>query len=335
MLKIEKMTFDDFLKEWNSNCPTLTIQTSGSTGKPKKIIVEKARMLASARMTCDTLNLKKGDTALLCMPLEYIAGKMMAIRSIEREMTLISIPPCSNPLRHFIGTTQKIDFAAFVPLQIAKILENEDEKQLLAKIGTVLIGGGTIDKHIEAELKNFPTHIYSTYGMTETLSHIALRRISGESASQWYTPRPQVHVELSKENTLIITAPHLSITLLKTNDIAELNEKGEFRILGRTDNTINTGGIKIQIEDIEHLLHQTGLTDFLITSTLDKTYGETIVLLTISRSTAKIKSAIATLPKYWRPKHIIEIQEIPLTETGKPNRSKAKIIANELIKSLL
>jgi phenylacetate-coenzyme A ligase PaaK-like adenylate-forming protein len=115
MLKIEKMTFDDFLKEWNSNCPTLTIQTSGSTGKPKKIIVEKAQMLASARMTCDTLNLKKGDTALLCMPLEYIAGKMMAIRSIEREMNLISIPPCSNPLRHFIGTTQKIDFAAFVP----------------------------------------------------------------------------------------------------------------------------------------------------------------------------------------------------------------------------
>ena len=113
MLKIEKMTFDDFLKEWNSNYPTLTIQTSGSTGKPKKII-----------MTCDTLNLKKGDTALLCMPLEYIAGKMMAIRSIEREMNLISIPPCSNPLRHFIGTTQKIDFAAFVPLQIAKILES-------------------------------------------------------------------------------------------------------------------------------------------------------------------------------------------------------------------
>ena len=335
MLKFEKMTFDDFLKEWNSNCPTLTIQTSGSTGKPKRIIVEKARMLASARMTCDTLNLKKGDTALLCMPLEYIAGKMMAIRSIEREMKLICIPPCSNPLRPLIGPAEHIDFAAFVPLQIAKILEHEEEKSLLAQIGTVLIGGGTIDKHIEDELKNFPNQIYATYGMTETLSHIALRHISGESASPWYTPMPQVHVELSEEHTLIITAQHLSITSLKTNDIAELNDKGQFRILGRIDNIINTGGIKIQIEDIENLLQKTELTDFLITSVPDKTFGEAIVLLTLPQSTNKIESAITTLPKYWKPKHIIEIQEIPLTETGKPNRAKAKIIANELIKSRL
>lgn len=335
MLKFEKMTFDDFLKEWNSSCPTLTIQTSGSTGEPKKIIVEKAQMLASARMTCDTLNLKKGDTALLCMPIEYIAGKMMIIRSIERCMNLLCIPPCSNPLRQFIGSKQQIDFAAFVPLQIAKILEHEEEKHLLAKIGIILIGGGTIDKHIEDELKNFPNQIYATYGMTETLSHIALRRISGESASQWYTPMPQVYVKLSEDHTLIITAPHLSITSLQTNDIAELNDKGQFRILGRIDNTINTGGIKIQIEDLENLLHRTGLTDFMITSISDKTFGEAIVLLTLAQSTARIEAAIATLPKYWKPKHIIEIQDIPLTETGKPNRAEAKRIANKLINKRL
>lgn len=327
------MTLEEFMREWNNGCSTLCIQTSGSTGVPKKITVEKQRMLASARMTCNMLNLKKGDTALLCMPLDYIAGKMMAVRSIEREMELLCVTPNSHPLQSFAGTGQKIDLAAFVPLQIAKTLEIEEEKNVLSAIKHVLIGGGAIDEQIEEALKTFPNNIYSTYGMTETLSHIALRRISGAEASLWYTPMPQVSIELSPAQTLIITAPHLSPEPLETNDIAEINERGQFRILGRRDNTINTGGIKVQIENIEEKLHQAGLKDIQITAVPDSTFGEAIVMLTATETTESFKRAINTLPPYWKPKHILKLNSLPLTETGKPNRAEARAIAQKLIYS--
>lgn len=325
------MTLDDFLREWNSDSPTLHVHTSGSTGKPKEMWVEKQRMLASARMTCDMLGLKQGDTALLCMPLDYIAGKMMVVRSIERGMQLIDVEPSSHPLRTLVGTKQKIDFAAFVPLQVIKTLENEQETEVFRHIKNVLIGGGSIDEQLEATLKEFPNHIYSTYGMTETLSHIALRPISGKEASLWYTPCPNVSIGISEEGTLTITAPSLIAETLITNDIAELNTKGLFRILGRKDNTINTGGIKVQIEEIECQLNLLKLTNCQITTVPDSVFGEAIVLLISEHCNADINSAIAALPKYWKPRHIIRVSQLPFTETGKPNRAVAKALASQML----
>lgn len=348
------MTLDEFIAEWNNDSATLTVHTSGSTGKPKDIIVEKARMLSSARMTCDTLHLKKDDTALLCMPLDYIAGKMMVVRSLERGLKLICVDPCSHPLRYFAdknaavsngamiaeGEDSHIDFAAFVPLQVAKTLEDMEETEVFRNIKNVIIGGGFIDDELEGKLKTMPNNIFSTYGMTETLSHIALRRINGEDSGLWYTPMNNVSVSLSADSCLIINAPHLSDTQIITNDIAEINAKGQFRIIGRKDNTINTGGIKVQIEEVERRLLLEGMSDFMITSVKDSIFGECITLLVQSHTTeghvqnadadTSVKNAISTLPKYWQPKHIIYVDSLPKTGNGKPDRKKAKEMANSL-----
>lgn len=326
------MTLDEFYSEWNNGSSTLTVHTSGSTGKPKDIVIEKAKMLASARMTCDALHLAKGDTALLCMPLDYIAGKMMVVRSIERELNLISVEPSSHPLKAFAGSGTHIHFTALVPLQVTRILEDDDERAMLESIDNVIIGGGAIDEELEEKLKSFHNNIFSTYGMTETLSHIALRRISGSESSLWYTPMNGVGIYLTDDNCLTISAPHLCDTPVITNDIAEISLQGQFRIIGRKDNTINTGGVKVQTEEMEDALRKEGVKDFMVTSVKDAVFGEAITLLLEGREAddATMK-AIAKLPKYCQPKHIITVSHLPLTETGKPNRAKAKeMAANEL-----
>lgn len=325
------MTLQEFLTEWNNGQEHLHVHTSGSTGVPKDIVVEKKRMLASATMTCDALGLKPGDNALLCMPLDYIAGKMMVVRSIERQLNLIDIAPSSHPLKTFTEGGQHIHFAAFVPLQVVKTLENKEERRVFESIDNVIIGGGAIDDNLERVLAEMPNNVYSTYGMTETLSHIALRRISGKNASLWYTPMPGVCVSLADDSCLTISAPTVCSDILRTNDIAEINDEGRFRIIGRKDNTINTGGVKVQIEEVERLLRNEGIGNVLITSAPDTMYGEIIVLLAdnnyYTNNSENIEKAITTLPRYWRPKRIVTADELPMTETGKPDRAKAKTLA--------
>ena len=234
-----------FLQEWHNDDPTVWVHTSGSTGTPKPLLVEKERMKASARLTCQFLGLKKGDTALLCMPLQYIAGKMVVVRSQVAELRLIPVAPCGHPLKDL----QEVPtFAAMIPMQVYNSLQVPEEKHILKHIKHLIIGGGAIDNTLSNELKDFPNQVWSTYGMTETLSHIALRCLNGKEASDWYTPFDSVRIRLSEENTLIIHAPNVCSEELITNDIAEINEEGKFRILGRKDNTINSGGVKIQIE---------------------------------------------------------------------------------------
>lgn len=324
------MTLSDFLAEWHSPSPTLHVHTSGSTGTPKDITVEKSRMLASARMTCDFLRLKPGNTALLCMPLDYIAGKMMVVRSIERGLTLISTPPSSHPLDDVSvksDTHHHIDFAAFVPMQVIKSLSHP----LLKEIGNIIIGGGAIDAALEEQLRSFPNNIYSSYGMTETLSHIALRRLSGSEASLWYTPLTGVTLSLNAENCLVIDAPHVCPTTLTTNDIAEIRPDGTFRILGRKDNVINSGGVKIQAEEVERQLAPFNV---LVTSVPDPLLGEAVTLLvpdnTPSETLLSLRTAISALPKYWQPKHTLLVPSLPTTETGKPKRDAAKEMAKSL-----
>ena len=241
------MSLEEFLSEWNNDSLFVHVQTSGSTGAPKPVLAEKRRMLASARITNDFLGLREGDAALLCMSLDYIAGKMMVVRSIERGLKLITVEPSGHPLNHSQLATDdcQIDFAAMVPLQVYNTLQVPEERKRLLQIRHLIIGGGAIDEALGAELKNFPNAVWSTYGMTETLSHIALRRLSGPEASDWYIPFPSVKVSLSDDGCLVIDAPEVCPGRLVTNDIAEISPQG-FRILGRKDNVICSGGIKIQ-----------------------------------------------------------------------------------------
>lgn len=322
------MTLADFLQDWNSQSDTVAVRTSGSTGTPKTLLVEKRRMLASARMTCDFLNLKAGDSALLCMSLDYIGAKMMVVRAVERNLRLIEVEPTGHPLAN---VTVDIDFAAMVPLQVYNSLQVPDERQKLMKIKHLIIGGGAIDKKMQEELRTFPNAVWSTYGMTETLSHIALRRISGPEATDWYTPLAGVKIGLTENQCLTICAPHLTPNTLITNDIAELNSAGGFRILGRADNVINSGGVKIQIEEVERRLLDYGIDNVAVSCCADEKFGQAVVFVTTRNTNDEaLNNAISLLPKYWQPKRIVKIDAIPMAGNGKIARNEVRRIAERL-----
>ena len=176
------MTLDEFVSDWQSDSPTLLVHTSGSTGKPKPMLVEKRRMEASARITCGFLGLRAGDTALLCMPLDFIAGKMVVVRSLVWGLRLVAVEPSGHPLK---GLTESPTFAAMVPMQVYNSLKVEEERRLLRDIKHLIIGGGAVNSDMAEELRGFPNAVWSTYGMTESRSHVAVRRLSGAEASEW------------------------------------------------------------------------------------------------------------------------------------------------------
>ena len=329
-----------FIDEWNNDSAYVEVKTSGSTGEPKRMLVEKRRMLNSARITCDFLGLKPGDTALLCMSTDYIAGKMMVVRSIERGLKLIEVEPCGHPLdiKHLtlnIKHSQfsifnfQFDFAAMVPMQVYNSLQVPEEKERLMAIRHLIIGGGAIDEAMEAELRTFPHAVWSTYGMTETLSHIALRRISGPEASEWYMPFPTVKLSTTDEGCLVIDAPEVCAQTLTTNDIVELKSDGRFRIRGRKDNVICSGGIKIQIEEVEQILKKYMRVPYIISKRKDEKFGEIVVLLTEGDTAEAQTICEQVLPKYHQPKVYLRVNQIPLTETGKPARKRAEELAKK------
>jgi len=322
------MTLDEFLEEWNNPSPDVHVQTSGSTGAPKPMLVEKRRMLASARITCDFLGLRSGDTALLCMSLDYIAGKMMVVRSIERGLKLISVEPSGHPL----SNVESVDFAAMVPMQVYNSLQVPEERERLMRIRHLIIGGGAIDDQMAAELRTFPNAVWSTYGMTETLSHIALRRISGPDASEWYTPFPSVRVTHNDEDCLVINAPEVCEKPLITNDIVEFSsDHSKFRIIGRRDNVICSGGIKIQIEEVERHLRPHLHVPYLLTKRHDPKFGEVAVLLTEGSVEEAREVCQRMLSKYHQPRYYLHVARIPLTETGKPARQEAIRLAETVL----
>lgn len=341
------MTLEEFLAEWHNDRPTVMVHTSGSTGKPKPMLVEKCRMEASARITCNFLGLHEGDTALLCLPLDYIAGKMMVVRALTCGLQLVSVEPSGHPLPTLlserVGNETPLDFAAMVPLQVWNSLKAPEERERLKSIRHLIIGGGAIDDALAEELKDFPHAVWSTYGMTETLSHVALRRLNGPDASEWYTPFDGVDVSLNENNCLVINAPMVHEGQLVTNDIAcvqtllpsemvgdEAKRSVRFRILGRKDNVICSGGLKIQIEEVERLLRPHLSVAFLITRANDEKFGEAVVLLTEGPVDEAAAVCRRVLPKFWQPRRILQVPRIPMTETGKPARAEAERLAANL-----
>ena len=356
------MTLEEFLQEWNNDSEKVLVHTSGSTGKPKPIWVEKRRMEASARITCDFLGLKEGDTALLCMSLDYIAGKMMVVRSLVRNLKLIVVEPTGHPLADATplqlprggefcsgffspprGSWRGVGwlaFAAMVPMQVYNSLQVPEERERLKQIKHLIIGGGAIDEAMASELKDFPNYVWSTYGMTETLSHIALRRLNGVDASDWYTPFAQVQISQNEDGCLVIDAPEVCAERLVTNDIVEISEAG-FRIIGRKDNVICSGGIKIQAEEVERALKPYLHVPFMITKRKDSKFGEVVVMMIEDRGERRedreerdsLKTRLQRLcrehlPKYWQPRDVVFVEKIPMTETGKPARRQAEELLN-------
>lgn len=318
-----------FLEKWFDASPVITVHTSGSTGTPKELVVRKDRMMQSARLTCEFLNLQAGDTALLCMNLRYIGAMMVVVRSLVAGLNLIVRPASGHPLSDI---EEPLRFVAMVPLQVYNTLRVPEEKARLEQTDILIIGGGAVDDSLEAEISVLPTAVYSTYGMTETLSHIALRRLNGETASKHYYPFPSVELSLSAESTLVIKAPLICGEVLQTNDIACIYPDGSFTIAGRKDNVINSGGIKIQAEEMEERLRPFIPVPFVVTSVPDPRLGQALTLLIAGQvDVRELESKLQTvLDAYHRPRHIFMTESIPQTENGKTDRAGCRILARQM-----
>jgi O-succinylbenzoic acid--CoA ligase len=234
-----------FLTAWLGGEEFFRQQTSGSTGQPKRIALSRKQLVASAQRTMSQLPVRKNDTALVCLDTRYIAGKMMLVRALTHNLRIVAAEPSANPLSRL---AEKVDFVAVVPYQMSRMLsESLYEAQ---HINTILIGGGPVTGQIASALRNLPNAVYATYGMTETASNIALQRLSGPHPDKAFRLLPGIKVYSNKQGCLVIDVPELAEPVV-TNDVAELYADGTFRIIGRIDNVINSGGIKIFPEETE------------------------------------------------------------------------------------
>ncbi|MDO5665739.1 MAG: AMP-binding protein [Bacteroidia bacterium] len=289
-----------FLAAWFNDSDTVVLHTSGSTGIPKEILLSKTAMRNSAQITNYFFGMDEYKVALLCLPASYIAGKMMLVRAIEGKFNLITSKPTANP---FAELHSPIDFAAITPYQLQNSIENMKK----ASIRNCIVGGGSVGLQLETIAQKIPTALYETYGMTETASHIALRRINGENKSEDFTVLDGVSIHQDLRGCLVITAPHLSNTEFVTNDIVKLTGDNSFRWIGRADTIINSGGIKISPEAIEKKLETLIDSPFFITSVPDEALDNRVVLVIESNPYSAEKEAEFTR----KLRHYLQKHEIP------------------------
>ncbi len=315
----------EFIEEFLSDKGYVTVQTSGSTGKPKIIKLSKELLIHSAKATAKFLNLKQNMNVLLCLSADYIAGKMMVVRAMVNGLNLICVEPDGNPLK---SIDTQIDFAAMIPLQVSNSLKEEEKK--LKNIGNLIIGGGRIDPKLHKKIIYFPNKIYATYGMTETATHIALKKLTTKNPDEYYQCLPGIRLSENTEHCLIINAAHISNQEIKTKDIVKLFSETAFEILGRKDNIINTGGMKIMPEELEAKISTFIEQNIFITSVDDEDLGEKIVLLIENGKTnLNLLYTIWTqlesnLDKHEIPRKVDFMSSFKYTKSGKIHRPLTK-----------
>jgi len=252
--------------EWN-NSEVISFQTSGSTGTPKVITFTKEQVIRSAERTAEFFNLKENAEVFCALPSIYVAGKMMALRAIILNWNLTWQSPSSSP--KIEGT---YDFAAFTSQQISQMLASSPTS--LNSIQKVLLGGGPLSERATGLLQNVSTNIFEGYGMTETLTHVAMRNVKEQS---FFCALKGVQFTQSEKGNLVIEDSWLNLPAFETNDIVEFVEDG-FTVLGRTDHVIISGGVKFFPEELERKLSQVILQPFYISSFPDEVLGQKIVL---------------------------------------------------------
>ncbi|MBD3903013.1 AMP-binding protein [Chryseobacterium sp. Ch-15] len=308
-----------FLEEWFSDSKMVKVQTSGSTGIPKIIEIEKEKMLNSAEMTCDFLGLKEEDTALICLPIEYISGKMMVVRAITRKLKLIISNPSLKPLENL---NENIDFCAMTPLQV----ENSLDK--IHFIKNLIIGGAAVSESLKSKINqtllpsNSPTQIYETYGMSETLSHIALKK-TYPTQDEYFNVFDGIEISMDERNCMRISAPQLNSEILQTNDLVEIKNRNQFKFLGRIDNVINSGGAKIFPEQLEALVKKEIPNEVVFLGIKDESFGQKLILVVEGKESELLIHQLSTInyqQKFHKPKEIIFVEKIPRTPNGKVNR---------------
>ena len=299
----------DFILDWFDNKSYIELSTSGTTGTPKLIRIEKQAMVSSAMATGDFFNLKPGDKALHCLPTKYIAGKMMLVRGFILGLDIDFVEPNSNPL---VRKDTKYDFVAMVPLQVQNSLS------ALQNVKKKIIGGAKINNVLKQELSNLKAEVYETYGMTETITHIAAKQIGEES----FSLLPNVTIYQDDRNCLVINAPNISSECIVTNDLVTLKGENQFDFLGRMDNVINSGGIKLIPEKIEDKLSQKINSRFFVTGIEDTVLGEKLVLVIEGEKQILEDGIFDVLDKYEKPKEIFYVEKFTETENGKIKRKE-------------
>ena len=331
-----------FCRAWLSGQTEFVLQTSGSTGTPKPITLTRAQMQASAHLTGQTLGLQPGDAALVCLNIRYVAGVMMLVRGLELGLPMTIIEPVSNPLAGFDPDQTTFGFAAFVPLQLQTILaQTPDKLPILDRMRAILIGGAATSPALEQALQVIGSPVFATYGMTETVSHIALRRLNGSDQSDLFTALDGVDLGTDERGCLHITSAATNFERVQTNDVVELMvgptvgapAGSQFRLLGRADTIINSGGVKVQPEPVEHIigdvLAKTGGAGRLFVAGLpDERLGQRVVVFLENMgihqdSWAVIQETIRQqIGPYAVPKETITVAEFAETPTGKIDRAK-------------
>ncbi len=309
----------EFLVQWYGPEPTITVNTSGSTGPPKIIFLEKPFVAQSAMRTLEFFALKPGQRTLMCLPLRYIAGKLMVVRALLGKLDLCTAEPTDD----FAFLSQCRDtpyrFAAMVPNQVIKLL---DDPTRFEGLDTLLVGGAALPSLLETALQNVHTACFASYGMTETATHIALRRINGRNASDSFHCLKGIQVGLSESGCLTIEMPGLKGERLVTHDVATLEDHNTFKILGRSDHVIISGGIKYFPEILEKKLDDLIEYPFFIGALPDKILGHRIVLVIEAQEEPQLERQLKTfflqrLDRYERPKEIVFTAALKRTETGK------------------
>ena len=308
-------TLFEFLKEWADKSSAITLQTSGSTGLPKKLQMSKSKMILSAQRTGAFLNLQTGGKALCCLPLDYIGGKMMVVRALVLGLDLYLTTPSKNPLKTF---SIKFDFVAFTPYQLEHSIDH------LSKVKTLLVGGGPINEITKKILYKNETNIYETYGMTETVSHVALKHISqGEDE---FKALKGVRFE-TENNCLKIFCDSILTSPVLTTDIVDLISKERFVWKGRADFVINSGAIKIHPEELEKKLSKAISVPFVIMGIPDEKFGEKITIVFEGEAPHNFKDLIEGLDFFEKPKKVFNLDIFP--------RNNNKILRRKIITKIL
>ena len=310
-----------FVLEWLSDEEYVVVHTSGSTGAPKVIHQPKERMITSARMTASYFRLDAKTNALLCLPVSYIAGKMMVVRAFVTGMNLVIVDPSSNPFTRVNG---KINFAAITPFQLVHSLNQLNENP----VDSVIVGGGEIPYDLEIACQKLSSNVYATYGMTETSSHIAIRAVNGEQRSPFYEVLNGVAISVDKRGCLVINAPGLTSDQLITNDVVSIQDPSHFEWIGRIDSVINSGGIKIFPEQVEKKLFPLIAGRFFIAGLPDKLLGEKVALFVEGEPLSQIQlenlnsCMTAILSKFEIPRMVVSVLAFDLSNAGKILKKK-------------
>lgn len=314
-----------FLFDWFSDKSTISVQTSGSTGIPKTIELQKKFMQNSATATGTFFDLPQKTTAILCLPMQYIAGKMMLIRALTLGWHLDFVEATSQPLQN---VSKIYDFSAMIPLQ----LENSLEK--ISQIKKLIVGGGVVSNQLQEKLQTIDCEVFATYGMTETITHIAVKKLNHTKRTlNFYEVLPNVSIFKDSRNCLVLKAENVSEKVLFTNDVVQLISDKEFDWLGRFDNVINSGGIKIHPEILEEKISKVIENRFFVAGIYDEKLGEKLILIIENQLNNKKEldsktdlfseiSFLKTISKYEIPKEIFILESFVETLSGKIQRKK-------------